>query len=292
MKNPQVKRAIARWQTWWIRLFVLTVLVSTVVPLPVPRPWDLALTAVPLVLAFVRAPRSPRPAVDLAPPVHGRWVALNSPGTAVPSHGVRAYGQTYAVDLLRPSPGAPATIGWSLRTRPPESYPCFGAPVLAMAPGTVIRATDTQRDHRSRDTWPALLWMMTVEAFARELAGVSRILGNHVIVEHDDGTWAAYAHLRHGSAQVRPGDRVTAGRQLAEVGNTGNTSEPHLHVQLMDDPHPPAAAGIPMRWPALITDGDDRDPRWATGEPKPTAQPGFPQNGQVLEVVQPRACRH
>ena len=276
-----MKRAIARWQTWWIRLFMIAVIASTT--LDIPRPYNWVLTAVPLLLAFVRPPRSTRPPVDLAPPVHGRWVAINGPGTATPSHGVKAYGQTYAVDLLQPSPGAAASIGWSPRTRPPGSYACFGAPVLAMAPGTVVRATDNQRDHRSRDTWPTLLWMMTVEGMVRELAGATRILGNHVIVDHGDGTWSAYAHLRRGSALVRPGDRVTAGQQLAEVGNTGNTSEPHLHVQLMDHPVPTAAAGLPMHWPDLITDGE-RDPRWTTGDPKPTALAGFPQNGQIFET--------
>lgn len=276
-----MRRAVARLQTWWLRLFLLLVIAFFVVP--VPWPFDWLLTTVPLVLACVRAPRSARAPVDLAPPVRGRWVAINSPGTAVPSHGVKAYGQMYAVDLLQPAPGAPTRIGWSLRTRAPESYPCFGAPVLSMAAGTVVRARDGQRDHRSRDTWPALIAMMTVEAFARELAGAGRVLGNHVIVEHDDGTYAAYAHLRRGSALVRAGGRVTAGQQLAQVGNTGNTSEPHLHVQLMDDPAPTAAAGIPMRWPALVT-GGERDPRWSAGEPKATALPGFPENGQVLET--------
>jgi hypothetical protein len=277
-----MKRTIARWQTWWLRLFVVVVIAFIV--LPVPQPFDLMLMAVPLVLAFVRPPRSPREPVELAAPVRGRWVAINSPGTAVPSHGVKAYGQTYGVDLLQPSADAPASIGWSLRTRAPESYACFGAPVFAMAPGTVLRATSTQRDHRSRDTWPALIWMMTAEAFGRELAGVGRILGNHVIVAHDDGTCAVYAHLRQGSTVVGKGDRVDAGQQLAQVGNTGNTSEPHLHVQLMDHPIPTAAAGIAMRWPDLVIDSDETDPRWSTGEPKPTALADFPPNGQLFHA--------
>ncbi|BBH70102.1 peptidase [Actinoplanes sp. OR16] len=281
-----MKRAIARLQTWWFRLFVVLVLAFLV--LPVPKPFDIALMAVPLVLAFVRAPRSEHPPVTVAPPVRGRWVAINSPGTAVPSHGVRAYGQTYAVDLLQPSADAAPKIGWSVRTRAARAYECFGSPVFAMASGTVVRAADRRRDHRSRDTWPALIWMMTVEAFARELGGAAWILGNHVIVQHDDGTHAAYAHLRRGSARVTAGDRVTAGQQLAEVGNTGNTSEPHLHVQLMDGPVVTAAAGIPMRWADPVT-VVETDARWSTGDPKPSALPGFPRNGQVFEVGEVRS---
>lgn len=124
-----------------------------------------------------------------------------------------------------------------------------------------------------------LVYMMTVEGFVRELAGVSRVLGNHVIVEHDDGTYAAYAHLRRGSVGVRTGRRIREGQQL---GQAGNTSEPHLHVQLMDRADPPSAAGVPMHWPGLLVDPSERDARWATGVPKPTAQPGFPVNGQIF----------
>ncbi|WP_430783646.1 M23 family metallopeptidase [Actinoplanes sp. G11-F43] len=280
-----MKRAIARHQTLWLRLFIITVIVTVVMPYSIPLLLDLLISVVPLALAFVRAPRSKSGPVELAPPVRGRWVAVNSPGTVVPSHGIRAYGQTYAVDLIMPSAEAPAKIGWSPRTRPPESFVSFGVPVLAMAAGRVVRATDSQRDHGSRDTWPSLIWMTVVEALIRELAGVDRILGNHVIVEHEDGTFAAYAHLRHSSLKVSVGDQVAEGQQLAEVGNTGNTSEPHLHVQLMDSPHLTAAAGIPMLWPAIEPEAE-KDPRWSTGEPKPTAVAGFPENGRVFEATE------
>jgi len=277
-----VKRSIALLQTWWLRLFVLAVLAVTFV---VDVPWSagMAAMALPMLLFLVRPRRSTRDPVDLDPPVRGRWVALNSPGSVVPSHGVRAYGQAYAVDLLLPS-DATAKVGWSLRTRRAEEYRTFGEPVLAMAAGTVVTVSDSRRDHRGRDTWPTLLYMMTVEGFVRELGGAPWILGNHVVVGHDDGTYAAYAHLRRASARVREGDRVAAGQEVAVVGNSGNTSEPHLHVQLMDAAVPTAAAGVPMRWPGIAV-AEDVDPRWGTGEPKAGALPGFPANGQIFEAA-------
>ncbi|MEE6296993.1 M23 family metallopeptidase [Georgenia wangjunii] len=279
-----MKRTIARWQTLWLRLFALAVITGVTLPTWLPARLDLVLVVGLFLLSLVRPPRSERAPVPLPAPVRGRWVALNSPGSAVPSHGVKAYGQTYAVDLLRPSSDARASLGWSLRTRRPESYPAFGEPVLSMAPGTVVAARDAARDHGARDTWPTVLWMMTIEGFVRELGGASRILGNHVIVAHDDGTYAAYAHLRRGSATVRTGERVTAGQQLGAVGNTGNTSEPHLHVQLMDHAIPQAAAGVPMLWPDLSVDPAERDARWGAGEPKATALAWFPPSGQIFEA--------
>jgi murein DD-endopeptidase MepM/ murein hydrolase activator NlpD len=277
-----VKRAIARWQTQWLELFVVAVLLDAFV-LDVPWIVGFAVLLGVLALAFVRPPRSTRPPVPVAAPVRGRWVALNSPGTMVPSHGIRAYGQAYAIDILQPGE---RHVGWGLRTRAPQTYACFGQDVHAVADGTVVAVDDTMRDHRARDTWWALVYMMTVEAGARELLGARRILGNHVVIEHDPATFSVYAHLRRGSALVRPGDRVVAGEPLAAVGNSGNTSEPHLHFQLMDRARPTAAAGIPFLWEGLTMSPDDVDPTWTTrGVRRPVE--GVPPNGQVFTAHEP-----
>ncbi|MGW9552685.1 M23 family metallopeptidase [Citricoccus zhacaiensis] len=291
-----LRRAIARWQTWWVRLFIVLVLVMSVAP--VPRLWAVACMVVPLLLFCVRPPAQRGDPVEMHVPVRGRWIACNSPGSRVPSHGVRAHGQMYAVDLLLDaadevtddSTATAPSPGWSLRGRKPEDYPSYGAPVVAMASGTVVHVTDRLRDHRARDSWPTLIWMMTLEGFLRVLGGARRILGNRVIVRHDDGTYAAYAHLRNGSAAVRPGDRVDAGQLLGQVGNTGNTSEPHLHVQLMDRPRPESAAGLPMHWSGVEIDDKRLSHRWATGYAKPSAVPDFPANGQIFEATAPQGA--
>lgn len=80
-----------------------------------------------------------------------------------------------------------------------------------------------------------------------------RILGNHVVLAHGDGTFPLYAHLRHRSARVRPGDAVRREPVVAQVGSTGNTSEPHLHVQLMDAASPTAVDGVPANGAVVRT---------------------------------------
>jgi murein DD-endopeptidase MepM/ murein hydrolase activator NlpD len=270
--------------SWWMRLFVLSVILFRFVALP---EWvELLAPLLLLALSFVRPRGAPyREPEVVDPPVRGRWTALNSPATKVPSHGIRAYGQTYAIDILHPSPpDAPAKVGWGIGMRSPEGFSSFGAPVLAVADGVVAKVSGRQRDHRSRGSWPALAYMMTVEAMVREIGGAGLVLGNHVVVDHGDGVYAAYAHLRRGSPLVAEGDRVQAGQQLAEVGNSGNTTEPHLHVQLMDRPVVTAAAGVPFRWRDIEIAPGDTDPSYARGPVSTAIQPGLPADGQVFSA--------
>ena len=183
--------------------------------------------------------------VVLQPPVRRRWIAVNSPADRVPSHHVTAYGQGQAVDLVHdPGDGTRPRFGrWPLARRP-EEFPGFGQPVFSPADGTVLRVVRRRRDHWSRTSVPALLYLLLEGV--RELLGPSQILGNHVIIDCGHRRFAVLAHLRRDSVLVRPGQSVSAGQRIAECGNSGNSTEPHLHVQLMDHPSPLFAAGLPI----------------------------------------------
>lgn len=191
-----------------------------------------------------------RPAVEVGAPVAGRWVALNSPADRVPSHGTHGYGQTYAIDIVaEPEEGGRPPFRWLWPVaRPNRDFPAFGAPLVAVADATVVHASDGRRDHLSRNSGPALAYLMLVEASLRDMAGARWIVGNHVVLDLGGGTYAAYAHLRRGSLQVGAGDTVRAGQVLAHCGNSGNSTEPHVHFQLMDHPDLDVARGIPFTW--------------------------------------------
>ncbi|MFE2044669.1 M23 family metallopeptidase [Streptomyces sp. NPDC059477] len=272
-------RKLAMTAFRWLLLAFLALVIADVT-FDLFDPWWLTLS--PLVLAYVvvivgnrwgGAPDSARLArepVEVGPPVTGRWSALNSPADRTPSHGVHSYAQTYAIDIVaEPEPesgpeadpesdsesdsgtDAPARPQFRLlwpMTRRNTDFPAFGAPLVSVADATVVRVSDGQRDHLSRNSLPALVYLMIIEATVRELAGAHRILGNHLVLDLGDGHYALYAHMKRGSVTVREGDRVRAGQLLARCGNSGNSTEPHLHFQLMDGPDPVAARGIPFHW--------------------------------------------
>ena len=132
-------------------------------------------------------------------------------------------GQRFAIDFNqldfenRPGVGDP---------RLPTSFPTFGQPVYAVADATVVLAVDGYPDLRVDES--------------REEPTPDNAGGNRVAIDIGDGRFALYAHLQGGSVSVRPGDRVTRGRQIANVGSSGTTGGPHLHFQMSD--HPSARA--------------------------------------------------
>ncbi|MFG2249682.1 M23 family metallopeptidase [Spirillospora sp. NPDC048823] len=214
----------------------------------------LALIVGGLVLFFIPGGVPGREPVVVRSPVRGRWVPVNSPADKVPSHGTHELGQTYAIDLVHapdPAEGWQPMRGWPLAARP-ETFPAFGQEILAPADGVVVQASGWQRDHWSRNSWPGFLYLMVEGMVFRALLSFLTlsagrfVVGNSVVLDLGDGVYAVFAHVRRGSVRVKKGDRVRTGDVLGEVGNSGNSSEPHLHFHLMDRPRPVAAAGLPF----------------------------------------------
>jgi murein DD-endopeptidase MepM/ murein hydrolase activator NlpD len=71
-------------------------------------------------------------------------------------------------------------------------------------------------------------------------------LGNYVVIRHAGGEFSHYGHLKQGSVRVKAGDPVTRGQAIGQLGQTGNSTEPHLHFQLTDGPDPMYSRGIPI----------------------------------------------
>ncbi|MFG2432729.1 M23 family metallopeptidase [Streptomyces sp. NPDC048590] len=254
-----------RWPGLLTRVLLLTFFALVVIGLFVEYPFPSWLVFLPVVLAWATGAvggrladrdlkAAPREPVEVLPPVAGRWSALNSPSDRVPSHGLHTFGQTWAIDIV--AEGGTGTAAaerprfawlWPLARRP-QVFPAFGAPVVAVADATVVTTDDSQRDHLTRNSLPGLAYLLLAEGELRGLAGAHRVFGNRIVLDLGDGTYAAYAHLQNGSIEVRAGDTVRAGQRLARCGNSGNSTEPHVHFQLMDRPELERARGIPFSW--------------------------------------------
>ena len=87
---------------------------------------------------------------------------------------------------------------------------------------------------------------LTVKLIKKGIDFKHAILGNYVIIDHQNGEFSLYAHLSEGTVTVRPGDQVKKGQVIGKIGNTSNSTDPHLHFQLMDSKNFPWANGLPI----------------------------------------------
>jgi hypothetical protein len=172
--------------------------------------------------------------IDLEYPFTGRWLTQNSPADRVPSHGTTVFGTSYAIDFVPVNDTgrtAPITIASLARPEPPERFPGFGRPVLAPIQGIVAAAHGAEPDHDAYRGIPSIGYALTQGRRAE--AGWVALAGNHVLIE-SEGAVVAVCHLKQGSVEVRPGQRVRIGDVIGRCGNSGNSTEPHVHIQATD----------------------------------------------------------
>lgn len=182
-------------------------------------------------------------------PFRGRWQARNSPARRVPSHGTHRFGVTYAIDfVVVDARGRSAPRSWRsvLSVEPPEIFRGFGVPILAPVAGRVVLTHDGEADHVARRSTPAQI-PYALGQVARVRAGAPAIAGNHVVLGLGPaGPYVLLAHLRRGSVRVAPGDALVTGAPVGECGNSGNSTEPHVHLQVTDSVTWETAVGLPL----------------------------------------------
>ena len=135
-------------------------------------------------------------------------------------------------------------------------YYCWDEPILAPAAGTVVAAVDNLPDNPIGST------------------DAQNPAGNHVVLDFGNGEFGFLGHMREGSVAVSAGERVARGEELGRCGNSGNTSEPHLHFHLQTTADLSNGEGLPAFFEDYVADGRPVDR-------------GEPLAGQVIEPGAP-----
>ena len=157
--------------------------------------------------------------IDLSFPLRSGIYYVANGGS---NHLVSAHIMTLSSDRFKPWRGQSDGVdlvklnAWGLRAGGvlpgnPRSYVIYGDSVFAPASGRVTAATGNLVDLNPPVT------------------DRTHMAGNHILLD-SDGTWILLGHLRMGTVAVHPGDSVVTGQYLGQVGNTGNSDEPHLHI--------------------------------------------------------------
>lgn len=195
---------------------------------------------------------SSQPALVLGPPLEGKgWVAMSAccandghRRALIPINGQLYVGQRFAIDWIKlGEDGRLVRQGGKIDVN--RDYPTYGAHAIAVADATVASVLDGLPE-RTAGTLP-------------QDTTLQNVTGNHVILDLGGGRYGFYAHLQPGSLRVRKGDRVRKGQVLALVGNSGNTTGPHLHFHVMDGLTALGAEGLPYVIDSFALQGVVRD---------------------------------
>jgi murein DD-endopeptidase len=188
------------------------------------------------ILEDFQVPISHDAALTLHPPFHGGvWLAGDGPAnntnhrraiTAVDGHIYSA--ERFAIDWIKVGPNGDSRHDGATRN---DNWWGWGEPVLAVAEGEITEVVDGIPDNVPRVLPPVTL---------------DNIAGNHVILKVAPNRYVTYAHLQNGSIKVRVHDRIHPGDVLALLGNSGNTTGAHLHMQVTDRSSVLQAEGVPF----------------------------------------------
>lgn len=215
----------------------------------------------------------------LAPPVaQGMWVAVYSDvwprghrRVFIESHGHARLPGRFAIDWMKVDSHGHTLKNDSGLTASSFSY---GAQVLAVADARVAAARDG------------------VSEAARIADNKTQphpdAAGNFISLDLGHGRFATYEHLRPGSIRVAKGDHVHVGQAIAEVGFSGDSTEPHLHFHVSDSAMPLEGEGLPYALDRFRVTGRVTDwnafgtQRWKDVPPR-IVEHEFPESGDVID---------
>ena len=209
----------------------------------------------------------------ISPPLRGsEWLAGNGPANAsahrralIPVGGGVHIAQRFAIDFLQLNPDGRSFSG---DQKDNKSYRCYGAEALAVADGVVVA---------TKDGIPENIPGATSRAVPITLETVG---GNHIILDLGNGRFAFYAHLQPGSLRVKTGDKVRRGQVLGLVGNSGNSTEPHLHFHISNANSPLGSEGLPY----ALTSFEVQGKGWGWKPTSPATPAEKRQNEMPLEL--------
>ena len=229
-------------------------------------------------IAIASLLRQPAEAEVVDAPSRGDgWWTPNGPSndavhrrTLIVLDGKLSLTEEFAVDWVKLGPNGTTFTGDPLKN---DSYFAYNQDILAAAGGHIVEVLDGVADNVP--TQPPSLADLAVDNMA----------GNHIVEDFGDGRFALYAHLIPGSLRVRVGDVVVPGQVLGRLGNSGNSTQPHLHFHVMDGPQPLGSRGVPFYIASWL-----RVPHQIVCEPEtncdPTNGPVDLQRGVPVRVQQ------
>ncbi len=165
-------------------------------------------------------------------PFDGSWVTVNGCFSKKYSHSWDIPTQRYAYDFIKLDKNNKSFDG---EFKDVNSYYCYEQEILSPADGVIVEVENKSADSKILDK-------------GRFISKASHIAGNYIVIQHSEDEFSTLAHLKKDSIKVAVGDVVSKGQVIALCGNSGNSTEPHLHFQLQTGKSFYNSAGLPIHF--------------------------------------------
>lgn len=211
-----------------------------------------------------KSQKNPIHNISIHPPLKGEWKFLRPPG-----HHPYAFDFVQLDDNGKSSHGK-STFRFFVSGISSKSFICWNQPVFAPVDGTVIRVGNGWLDHEYTNIWKTItIWYNATFKFRPKdengRLDIRPNAGNYVMIQAKEGYIVFLAHLRNQSISVAEGAQVRQGEVIGMVGNSGNSTMPHLHINLFDQmTNPYKAEVLPFVFSKF--DSLDRNGRWIENE--------------------------
>ena len=174
-----------------------------------------------------------RDKTKLSFPLRGEWMIYQGGRMVSENEHATSTNERFAFEMVQLNANQMFTKNGATN----EEWFAFGQPVLADANGTTVMVMNDYADN------------------APYHPDVNAKRGNVVVIDHGDGEFSVYSHLKHASATVKIGDHVKAGEKIAEVGNSGDTQFPRLQYSLQNSADLKGSEGLPATFERLKVNG-------------------------------------
>ena len=182
-------------------------------------------------------------------PLRGESLVVNGGRTLAQNAHAIMQDQRFALDIVALAPGSAARIAGNVdvqraitnngNPKDNNTYFIFGREVIAPANGTVVNVLNNIPDAIPSESH----------------YDYNNPAGNFVVIDHGNSEFSMIAHLKYGSVRVNIGDRISTGHVVGLVGNSGNSTEPHLHYHLQNTPNWGAGEGLPAQFNGYMANG-------------------------------------
>ncbi len=176
-------------------------------------------------------------------PFYGKWKVFNGGIDKLSSHSWNIISQRYAYDFVLSDDGGKKI---NAKKETVNDYLTFNENVYSPNDGVIIRVKNNIKDNKHAGSGWIDIW-------------TTEIRGNFVIIEHDKNVYSLIAHLKEKSCLVKKGDVVKRGQIIAKCGNSGHSTQPHIHFQVQDKANWYFSKGLPIIFSDILKNNNGND---------------------------------